>query len=162
MAVLRTATLIGAVLLTGLSAGLFYSYACSVMPGLAKADDRVFVETMQRVNTAILNGWFMLSFLGALLLIAAAGLLQWRGGDRTVLLWIAAAAVLYLAMLVITGAVNVPLNDKLAAAGDPRTLADPAAVRAAFEDTWVRWNLVRAVTSTAAFGCLIGALARAA
>ncbi|MGW4804391.1 anthrone oxygenase family protein [Kitasatospora sp. NPDC004272] len=162
MAVLRTVTLVGAVLLSGLGAGLFYSYACSVMPGLARVDDRVFVETMQRINTAILNGWFMLSFLGALVLIAAAGLLQWRGGNRTALLWIVAAAVLHLTMLVITGAVNVPLNDQLAAAGDPRTLADPAAVRAAFESTWVRWNLVRAVTSTAAFGCLIGALTRAA
>ncbi|WP_033218220.1 DUF1772 domain-containing protein [Kitasatospora phosalacinea] len=162
MAVLRTATLVGAVLLTGLSAGLFYSYACSVMPGLARVDDRVFIETMQRINTAILNGWFMLGFLGALVLIAAAGLCQWHGGgDRAVLLWIAAAAVLYLAMLVITGTVNVPLNDRLAAAGEPGTLTDPAAVRAAFEDVWVRWNLVRAVTSTAAFGCLIGALTRA-
>ncbi|QKW19414.1 DUF1772 domain-containing protein [Kitasatospora sp. NA04385] len=160
MAVLRTVTLVGAVLLSGLSAGLFYSYACSVMPGLAKVDDRAFVDTMQRINTAILNGWFMLSFLGALVLIAAAGLLHWRGGDRTVLLWIA-AAVLYLVMLVVTGTVNVPLNDELAAAGAPDTLTDPAAVRAAFESTWVRWNLVRAVTSTAAFGCLVGALTRA-
>ena len=158
MAVLRTVTLVGAVLLTGLSAGLFYSYACSVMPGLAQVGDRAFVDTMQRINTAILNGWFMLSFLGALVLIAAAGLLQWRGGDCTVLLWIAAAAVLYLVVLVVTGTVNVPLNDKLAAAGSPDSLADPAAVRAAFEDVWVRWNLVRALASTAAFGCLTWAL----
>src|SRR6186713_801850 len=49
------------------------------------------------------------------------------------------------AVLVITFGVNVPLNDRLAAAGDPATLADPAAVRAAFEQTWVRWNVVRAV-----------------
>ncbi|MFD7729920.1 DUF1772 domain-containing protein [Kitasatospora phosalacinea] len=162
MAVLRTATLIGAVLLTGLSAGLFYSYACSVMPGLAQVGDRAFVDTMQRINTAILNGWFMLSFLGALALIAAAGLLQWRGGDRTVLLWIAAAAVLYLVVLVVTGTVNVPLNDELAAAGSPDSLTDPAAVRAAFETTWVRWNLVRALASTAAFDCLTWALALSA
>jgi hypothetical protein len=31
-------------------------------------------------------------------------------------------------------------------------------VRAAFEQTWVRWNVVRAVCSTAAFGALLGAL----
>ncbi|WP_285738094.1 DUF1772 domain-containing protein [Kitasatospora phosalacinea] len=159
MAVLRTVTLVGAVLLTGLGAGLFYSYACSVMPGLAQVGDRAFVDTMQRINTAILNGWFMLSFLGALVLTVAAGLLRWRGGDRTVLLWIAAAAVLHLVVLVVTGAVNVPLNDRLAAAGSPDSLTDPAAVRAAFEEVWVRWNLVRALASTAAFGCLTWALA---
>ncbi|MFJ1758094.1 DUF1772 domain-containing protein [Kitasatospora sp. NPDC088134] len=159
MAVLRTVTLIGAVLSAGLSAGLFYSYACSVMPGLARVDDRAFVAAMQRINVAVLNGWFLLSFLGALVLIAAAGLLQWRGGDRTALLWIGAAAVLYTVVLVVTAAVNVPLNDRLAAAGDPADLTDPAAVRAAFEHTWVRWNLVRALSATAAFACLARALA---
>ncbi|MFJ5232271.1 DUF1772 domain-containing protein [Kitasatospora sp. NPDC088391] len=160
MAVLRTVTLIGAVLTTGLSAGLFYSYACSVMPGLAQVDDRAFVATMQRINVAILNGWFLLSFLGALVLIVLAALLQWRGGgDRTALLWIGAAAVLYVGMIVVTAAVNVPLNDRLAAAGAPADLADPAAVRAAFEQVWVRWNLVRALAATAAFACLTWALA---
>jgi hypothetical protein len=34
--------------------------------------------------------------------------------------------VLYAAVLVITFRVNVPLNDRLAAAGTPATLADPA------------------------------------
>ncbi|MER6298892.1 anthrone oxygenase family protein [Kitasatospora sp. NPDC001539] len=158
MAALRTITLVGAVLTTGWSAGLFYAYACSVMPGLAVVGDRAFIDTMQRINTAILNGWFMLSFLGAPVLIVAAGVLQWRAGSRTALAWLAAAAVLSLAVLVITGVVNVPLNDRLAAAGAPDALTDPAAVRAAFEDVWVRWNVVRAVASTAAFGCVTWAL----
>jgi len=158
MSVLRTVTLLAATITAGLSAGLFYSYACSVMPGLRQSDDRSFVEVMQRINVAILNGWFMASFLGALVLIVAAGVLYLKGGERAVLPWIVAAAVLYLAMVVITSAVNVPLNDKLAAAGSPDGGADLAAVRAAFETTWVRWNVVRAVTSTAAFGCLSWAL----
>lgn len=160
MPALRTVVLFGATLTTGLGAGLFYSYACSVMPGLARADDRSFVEVMQQINAAILNGWFMLSFLGALVLICVAGVLELRGGggSRRVLLWIAAAAVFQLAMLVITGVVNVPLNNRLAAAGAPDRIADPPAVRAAFETTWVRWNLVRALTCTAAFACTAWAL----
>ncbi|WP_432135332.1 MULTISPECIES: DUF1772 domain-containing protein [unclassified Streptomyces] len=158
MPALRTVVLFGATLSTGLGAGLFYSYACSVMPGLARADDRSFIEVMQRINVAILNGWFMASFLGALGLIGVAGLLELRGGSRTVLLWIGAAAVFQLAVLVITGVVNVPLNDRLAAAGAPHHIADPAAVRAAFEATWVRWNVVRALSGTAAFACVSWAL----
>lgn len=59
----------------------------------------------------------------------------------------------------ITFAVNVPLNDELAVAGKPGYIAGPAAVRERFEATWVRWNLVRAVVSTAAFGCPAWALA---
>jgi len=159
MSALRTAVLLGATLTTGLGAGLFYSYACSVMPGPARADDRSFVEAMQRINVAILNGWFMLSFLGSAVLIVAAGALELRGGgSRTVLLWISAAAVFQLAVLVITGLVNVPLNNRLAAAGSPGGIADLGAVRAAFETTWVRWNLVRALSSTAAFACMAWAL----
>ncbi|MDX3231543.1 DUF1772 domain-containing protein [Streptomyces sp. ME19-01-6] len=158
MSVIRIVVLFGATLTTGLGAGLFYSYACSVMPGLAQADDRSFIEVMQRINVAILNGWFMLSFLGALMLIGIAGVLELKGGNRTALLWIGAAAVFQLAVLVITGVVNVPLNNRLAAAGSPDGIADLAAVRAAFETTWVRWNLVRALTSTAAFACMAWAL----
>lgn len=56
-------------------------------------------------------------------------------------------------MLIVTGAVNVPLNNKLAAGGD----GDFAALRAQFESSWVAWNIVRAAISTAAFGCLVWA-----
>jgi uncharacterized membrane protein len=45
---------------------------CSVMPGLRRTDDRTFVSAMQRINVAILNGWFMLSFFGALVVMAVA------------------------------------------------------------------------------------------
>ncbi|MBC2876512.1 MULTISPECIES: anthrone oxygenase family protein [Streptomyces] len=162
MSVVRMAVLFGAVVTTGLGAGLFYSYACSVMPGLARADDRTFVDAMQRINVAIVNGWFMLSFLGSLALILLAGVLEWRGGGRTVLLWIGAAAAFQLAVLVITGTVNVPLNNKLAAAGSPEHITDFAAVRGAFESVWVRWNLIRALASTASFACVSWALVLAA
>ena len=151
-----TAALVAAVITNGLMAGLFAAYSYAVMPGLGRSDDRTFVEAMQQTNAAILNGWFGLCFGGAVLFAAAAVLLHL---GRPGLPWIVAGLVLYVAVLVITLGINVPLNDRLAAAGDPATLADPAAVRAAFEGVWVRWNVVRAVCSTAAFGCLVGALA---
>jgi uncharacterized membrane protein len=143
----------------GLAAGLFYTFACAVMPGLRGTDPRTFVEAMQRINVAILNGWFALSFVGALVLTALAAALHLPANGRAVLPWILAALVLYALVLVITMAVNVPLNDALVAAGDPDRIADLAEVRRRFEVPWVRWNLVRAVTSTAAFGCLAWALA---
>lgn len=158
MPALRTAVLFGAALTTGLGAGLFYAYSCSVMPGLARVDDRSFIEVMQRINVAILNGWFMLSFLGALVLIGVAGVLALRAGSRALLPWIVAAAAFQLAMLVITGAVSVPLNNRLAAAGAPDHIADPAAVRAAFESAWVKWNLIRTLTCTVSFACITWAL----
>lgn len=64
-----------AMLAMGLIAGLFYAYACSVMPGLARTDDRALVDAMQQINEAILNPVFALSFFGAPVLTAAAAIL---------------------------------------------------------------------------------------
>ncbi|ADI09460.1 hypothetical protein SBI_06340 [Streptomyces bingchenggensis BCW-1] len=157
---LQTPVLIAATVATGLSAGLFYGYACSVMPGLGQADDRTFVDAMQRINVAIRGGWFALIFGGALLLSVLAAVVHLRGAGRSALPLIVAAVALYLVMLVITFRVNVPLNDALADAGHPDRIADLdlAAVRERFEERWVRWNVVRAITSTAAFGLLAWAL----
>jgi uncharacterized membrane protein len=149
-----TATLTGAVVTNGLMAGLFAAYSYAVMPGLGRTDDRTFVAAMQQTNAAILNGWFGICFGGAVLLAAVAAVLH-RG--RPGLGWIVAGLVLYVAVLGVTFAVNVPLNDALAAAGD----VDPAGARARFEGVWVRWNVVRAVLSTGAFACLTWALVAA-
>ncbi|MFI5530703.1 DUF1772 domain-containing protein [Kitasatospora sp. NPDC051853] len=158
MAWFRTAVLLAATVTMGLSAGLFFAYSCSVMPGLAKADDRTFVETMQRINVAILNGWFMAVFMGALVLSLLAVGLHLGAGQRGALPWLVAAAVLYVVLMVVTGTVNVPLNDQLAAAGSLDHIPDLAAVRERFETTWVKWNTVRTVAGTAGFGCLVAAL----
>lgn len=152
------AALVAATICTGLMAGLFYAYACSVMPGLGKAEDRTFVDAMQRINVAILNGWFGVAFAGALLMTAAAAALHLRDGGRPALPWIVAGLVLYVVVLAVTIAVNVPLNNELAAAGGVDRIPDIAAVRKHFEATWVRWNVVRAAASVAAFGCLTWAL----
>lgn len=153
-----TVVLLGATLCTGLMAGLFYAYSVSVMPGLSGASDRTVVETMQRINVAILNGWFGVVFGGAVVLAAAAALLVLRSDDRAPLRWVLLGLGLYVGVLVVTSAASVPLNDRLAAAGDPDRIGDLAAVRQAFETTWVRWNLVRTVLNTGAFGALAWAL----
>ncbi|MEX5632489.1 DUF1772 domain-containing protein [Parafrankia sp. FMc2] len=158
MDLLRNSSLIAATVTAGLMAGLYYAYACSVMPGLRAADDRTFVASMQSINRAILNGWFFLIFIGTLLLTGLALAAQFGAGARPALPWIIAAFLLYGLTIVVTGAVNVPLNDELVAAGDPDRTVDLAAARARFEATWVRWNLVRTAASLAAFGCLTWAL----
>ena len=70
--------------------------------------------------------------------------------------------MLHVLGMVVTARVHLPRNDALKAAGDPGTLApaDLAALRSAFDEAgWVRWNLLRAVTSVAATGGLAWALA---
>jgi uncharacterized membrane protein len=150
------ATLMLATLAMGLMAGVFGLYAYAIMPGLGKTDARTFVGAFQAIDRAIINPLFMATFFGAAVLTAAATALHL--GDAAAP-WIIAALVLYAAVFVITIAVNVPLNDAIKAAGDPDSISDLTAVRERFDEArWAGWNVVRAVASTAAFGCLLWAL----
>ena len=98
----------------------------------------------RQINRAILNGWFAIGFGGSAALAAIAAVLHL--GDPS-LPWIIAALVLYVSTLVVTFSVNVPLNNALDASGGPAGSRDAAAVRAAFESRWVRWNTVRTLLS---------------
>jgi uncharacterized membrane protein len=160
MDAVRALSLIAATMSMGLMAGVFGLYAHTVMPGLGRTDDRTFVGAFQAIDRAIINPWFLAGgFVGALVFTALAAVLHLPADRQSVLPWIAVALVLYLAVFVITVGVNVPLNDAIKAAGDPDRIADLAAVRERFDEArWVRWNNVRTVASTAAFGCLAWAL----
>jgi uncharacterized membrane protein len=150
--------LAAAILATGLMAGVFWIFSNTIMPGLRHTDDRTFVGAFQSIDKAIMNPWFMMAFFGALVLTGLAAALHLTADRRNLLPWIGAAFVLYLIAVIITMAVNVPLNDALRAAGDPARIGDLAAVRQHFHEArWSAWNLIRTLTSTAAFGCLIAA-----
>ena len=100
----------------GLMAGVFGLYTHTIMPGLRHTDDWTFVGAFQSMDRAIINPWFMAAFFGALILTGLAAVLHLSGDKRSVLSWIGTAFVLYLIAVVITLAVNVPLNDALKAA----------------------------------------------
>jgi uncharacterized membrane protein len=153
-------SLIAATMSMGLMAGVFGLYAHTIMPGLGRTDDRTFVGAFQAIDRAIINPWFLAGgFVGALVFTALAAVLHVPADRRSVLPWIAVALILYLVVFVITIGVNVPLNDAIKAAGDPDRIADLAMVRERFDEArWVRWNNVRTLASTAAFGCLAWAL----
>ncbi len=150
--------LAAATLTMGLAAGVFALYQHTIMPGLRRTDDRTFVAAFQALDRAILNPWFMACFFGALILTGAAGIVQLGEADAPALPWIVAAFLAYLITIIITMAVNVPLNDRLKAAGDPDRI-DVAQVRREFQEArWVAMNRIRVVLSTGAFIALIGAL----
>jgi uncharacterized membrane protein len=149
--------LFAATIAMGLMAGVFGDWAHTIMRGLHETDDRTFVRVFQALDRAILRPLFMVTFAGALGLTVAATALHVQ--DGTVLPWVVAASGFYLATVVITTTIHIPLNRQIVAAGDPDQITDPAAVRDAFHETrWAAWNTVRAVTTTAAFGCLAWAL----
>ncbi|MFD9304259.1 DUF1772 domain-containing protein [Streptomyces sp. NPDC060048] len=154
----RFAALVAATLTTGLMAGLFFAFDVSVMPALKRSDDRTLIAVMQRVNTSIINGWFMLAFLGALLFTALALALHLPAGAHAAVPPLSGALFAYVLALAVTGRVNIPLNNALEAAGPAERIADPAAVRRAFESKWVPANRWRTALCTAALGCQAWAL----
>lgn len=152
--------LLAATVTTGLVAGLLYVFAHAVMPGLGTADDRLLVTAFQRIDAAIANPWMMATFLGSPVLTAAALVINLGvdlAGDRAAVPWLVSALILVLATVLVTASVHLPLNRAL----HEVDTADPAATaagRRVFETRWVRWNVVRTVTSTASLTALAVAL----
>lgn len=130
--------LLAARILGALLAGVFFAYAVSVMPALRAMDDDTFVQVMNKINVVIVNPVFLTAFLGAPM--ASMALLAWERGP-----WAVAGAVLAVVTLLVTFVLNIPLNNALADGG----------AREAFESSWVLWNVVRTVTGTASFVCLL-------
>ena len=157
-ATVRALALVFATLTTGLIAGFFYAYACSVTRGLALLPDDRYVAAMQAINATVRNGMFAVSFFGAVLtLLVALAVHAPRPRSRRFLL-VALACLLYVGGgFMLTLLVNVPMNEELArvaADAAPETLAR---ARAGYEGSWNFWNGVRAVFSSLAFVALVGA-----
>jgi uncharacterized membrane protein len=152
----RTLTLAGATLTTGLIAGVFYAYAVSVNLGLAAQPDAGYVAAMQAINERIQNPLFFLSFFGAVLFLLAA-LAAHSPRPRSSRFWlIALASALYIGGgFLLTVFVNVPLNEALARVALEAFPGELARARAAYEGPWVFWNGVRTVFSFVAFLALI-------
>jgi uncharacterized membrane protein len=140
--------------LTGLVAGLFYAWSCSVMLGFARLKDREFVSVMQKTNRAILNPVFFASFLGAPIMLPISAFLSY-GAAR---FWfvLAATVIFTTGTFGVTMFGNVPLNNILDRF-DPETATDEeiSRQRANFERRWNHLNTIRAVSSTLALILLI-------
>lgn len=145
-----TFALLAGTIATGLIAGLFFGYACSVVPALSGVDDTTYVDVMRRINRAIQNPAFGLCFLAALLLpgVAVLGL---RTDHPEAALWTAAGLAAYLGSVLITVGANIPRNQRLDRAVDP-------SARQAFEGPWNRFHLLRTLLAVAAFALLCRAV----
>ncbi|WP_043673880.1 anthrone oxygenase family protein [Clavibacter michiganensis] len=142
------AALVVAITVNGVLAGLYLAFAVAVSPGLRRVDARTHVRSIVAVNRAILNPVFLGLFLGAPV-SALASLVLPRGSAGTHPSAGTAALACAVLALVVTVAVNVPLNRALERAeiGDD---AQVAAVRERFARRWDRANAVRTSASFAA------------
>lgn len=144
-----TIALVVATVLCALVAGLVFTFAVVVMPGLRALDDRSFLRAFQEVDGVIQRGdpLFVLAWVGSVLALGAAAVLGWGqlgGSDRTLL--VLTAGLYFIGVQLPTFVVNIPLNNRLQAFDVAE--ADDAAcasARVAFEQRWNRWNVIRTV-----------------
>lgn len=150
--------LMALVVTSGLLAGFFFAYWCSVMLGLRNVRDEVFVETMQNINAVLPNGRFVIPFFAPVLLSAAATWLTFADDATAAAWWCLAAAVLSAITFGITAVRNVPMNNALAKVGTPGSAEAAGRARDANEVPWTFWNDIRTYTSTRAFAAAVVAL----
>ena len=131
---------------TALMAGLFYSFQWLVMPGLNATEPLAAVKSMQAINLAVRNFFFMFAFFGPLVLGGITALLylaSWRSSPA-LCAW-AGFLAYALGAFGITVMFNIPLNNSLAAASP--TAATAGEIWRTFYDPWMFWNLVRTIAS---------------
>jgi uncharacterized membrane protein len=147
----KTILLLAAIFLTGLSAGFFYAWQVSVIPGTQRITDSSYLESMQSINKAILNPAFFLVFFGCLISLGVATAFHYKQG-ATFWLLLAAFLTYLLGTFFVTAFGNVPLNDQLEA----MNLANLDAMksqsfRQSYEQRWNWLHLIRTGFSLVAF-----------
>ena len=147
--------LLVATICVGLMSGLFYSYSCSVMPGLNRLDDYQYISAMQSINRAIQNPLFFIVFFGVLVTLPIATYLKYAQPISAAFWFLLAATVIYFTgSFLVTAIGNIPLNNSLdkfdITVATKESISDQ---RQLFETKWNNLNLIRTVCSLLAFIC---------
>ncbi|MEO8248754.1 MAG: anthrone oxygenase family protein [Burkholderiales bacterium] len=144
---------------SGVMAGLFFVFSVSVMRALGSLPPAHGIASMNAINQAIPGAWFGVAFFGtalACLALFVLALMRWSLPGTA---WLLAGAAIYLAGSIgVTIAVNVPLNNALAAAVPGSDEAQR--LWATYLTDWTRWNHLRTVACLAAAACLTIAFRR--
>ena len=129
--------------LTALNAGLFFAWSISVMTGLARVSDKVFISFMQAANRAIQNPLFLAVFFGTQLLLPVSTLLNTGIKPR---FWLLLAATIFytIGVMAVTIFGNVPLNNNLEKFNLENSSAEEITnQRKIFERRWTLLNNLR-------------------
>ncbi|OQW60908.1 MAG: hypothetical protein A4S14_18500 [Proteobacteria bacterium SG_bin9] len=145
------------VLGTGLIAGVFFAFSSFVMGALGRLPAANGISAMQSINVVVLNPAFLGVFMGTAVLclvLALSAIMRWSEPGAAYLL--IGSTIYVLGTFAVTIALNVPLNDELAAVNAQS--GNAANVWARYLTDWTMWNHVRTGASVIASACLIKAL----
>lgn len=143
---------------TALIAGLFYSYSCSVNPGLGKLPDAGYLAAMQSINREILNPLFFMSFMGTLILLPVSTWMQYSSpAPARFYLMLAATIVYAVGTFGVTIMGNVPLNNALDSFNLQSTSEVLHQQREMFEKPWNRLHSIRTIANAIALILVLAA-----
>jgi uncharacterized membrane protein len=142
---------------TALMAGLFYSYSCSVVPGLKLLGNAEYVAAMQSINKAIQNPIFFICFFGILLLLPICTYVHFSTPTTPRFWFILSAAIVYfVGVFSVTILGNIPLNNTLEKFKLLNATAESIALqRSLFENKWNTLNTIRTISSVSALALII-------
>jgi uncharacterized membrane protein len=141
---LLSLALIGA----GLMAGVYFAFSTFIMAAFDRLGPVPAARAMNAINEVILRSWFMPLFFGSTLIYAALAIVALFDSGLAGRAWLCATSLVYvIGMFLCTALFNVPLNNRLATAGDD-------SVTEAWQHYivyWTRWNHLRSLSSLCAF-----------
>jgi uncharacterized membrane protein len=145
----------------GLIGGVFFTFSAFVMSGLNRLPARQAPAAMQSINVTAQHPPLMLALFGTAIVCGALiyrAIKTW--GNQGAALLLAGAALYLIGAILVTVAINVPLNNQLAAL----SIASPAtpAHWQHFLTSWTLANHARTVLSLAGAALLVTAVLRGA
>lgn len=148
----KSVVLFSTLTLTGLSAGFFYAWQVSIIPGTLKVGDQVYLQVMQSINKEILNPAFFLIFFGCFIMLTVGSIYEFHSNKAAFWLILFSAISYLLGTLGVTIFGNVPLNNQLEALKlNSLTETDLMNFRMHFEGKWNRLHLTRTAFSILSF-----------
>ena len=138
--------LIIATICAGLMAGVYFAFSGFIMRSLDQLGAARAADAMNAINEVILRSWFMILFFGSSVLYAALALAALLVAELDGRWLLFTTGLIYVCgMFLCTALFNVPLNNRLAAAGgDDSTKAETWPL---YLERWIRWNHLRTVCS---------------
>lgn len=148
--------MIALILLTGLSAGLCFTWSNTVTPGLGRLDDLGYLQSFQQMNKTILNPIFIVVFFAPFFLSLVNIYLLKNSSSNLLWLVILAGVIYFFGVLLITLFGNVPLNEMLDKSDlSISSIDELSQLREKFEVKWNRLHSIRTISSIISFLLLI-------
>lgn len=144
------------ILLTGLSAGLCFTWSNAITTGIGRLNDPGYLMSFQQMNRTIINPLFLLVFFGPSI-VGAINLYLFKNAPSP-LIWslTLGIAIYFFGVVMVTIFGNVPLNEVLDKTDlNSASIEELRQLRERFEVKWNRLHLIRTLSSIISFLLLL-------